>query len=341
VAAIFCYIVFLVKNSFQREDIKKEIVALQTVGTIQQKEDEKTVINYQKKISDFADLLNNHEFASNAFAFMEAETMPNIWFKQFSLDEKNAGIQLSGEADSMDALSRQVAVFEKNKYVINIATLNSSLGDSARVAFNINLSLSQDIFSYIANAMQVLEVTTPTEQPVAQDNQTQDNQPVPEDVIVPEEQTITDEQQNPQDQAQSPTKSSENLITVFHLLLKPEVIGLVNQTSHTITLRVPFGTDVKNLTPSMVISPEATVSPDSSIPQNFENPVTYTIIAQDGSVQSYEASVIINPPPEVIENTNQAGNIWIIIIIAVIVILVIIAVLIFVWKKFKGPKHNF
>ena len=88
VATILCYLIFLTKNIWQRHDIKTELTKLQLVGTESQKQEESTVITYQKKIVDFTGLLNNHEFASNAFAFMQTETMPNIWFKQFSLDEK-------------------------------------------------------------------------------------------------------------------------------------------------------------------------------------------------------------------------------------------------------------
>lgn len=147
VATVLCYLIFLVKNNFLRQDIKKEIAALQTVGTNQQKEYETVVIRYQKKINDFVNLLKNHEFASKALVFMEEQTMPNIWFKQFSLDQKSRGIQLIGEADSMDAFARQVTSFEKNKYVKNIGTLNSSLGDAGRTQFNINLLLDQSIFT--------------------------------------------------------------------------------------------------------------------------------------------------------------------------------------------------
>ncbi len=101
VATVFCYGIFFVKNGIQRKDMEKEISALQTVGTARQKEQEKQVIAYQSKINDFSILLENHEFASNAFAFMEAQTMPNIFFKQFILDEKNAAVQLSGQAENM------------------------------------------------------------------------------------------------------------------------------------------------------------------------------------------------------------------------------------------------
>ena len=147
---------------FREQDIKIETADLQTVGTDQQKQQETEVINYQKKIKDFTNLLKNHEFASNVFAFMQAQTMPNIWFNQFSLDEKNNAVQLSGESDNMDAFSRQVAVFEKNKYVKNIGTFNSSLGESARIEFNMNLMLDQNIFNYLSDMLLSSIATSPT-----------------------------------------------------------------------------------------------------------------------------------------------------------------------------------
>ena len=163
ISTILCYLIFLTKNSFQREDIKKEIAALQTVGTNQQKEHEKEVVDYQKKIGDFTGLLNGNEFASNVFVFLQAQTMPNIWFKQFTLDAKNNAVQLSGESDDMDGFSRQVAVFEKNKYVKNIGTLNSSPGDLARVEFNLNLTLDQNIFSYLSSAPSISGTVLPSQ----------------------------------------------------------------------------------------------------------------------------------------------------------------------------------
>ena len=83
VATILCYLIFLTKNILQKEDIKTE-TKLQTVGT-ETKNKKKDVITYRKKIADFSRLFKNHEFASNVFAFMQRQTMPNIWFKQFPL----------------------------------------------------------------------------------------------------------------------------------------------------------------------------------------------------------------------------------------------------------------
>ena len=152
IAVVFCYLIFIVKNNIQRTQIKEEEDKIESVASGQQKSDENEVILYQKKIGDFVGLLKNHEFASHAFIFMEQHTLPDVWFERISIDEGNASLQLSGETDNMESLSRQVAVFEKNEYVKSIGLLNSSLGESAMVSFNLSLALDSKIFSYTSDA---------------------------------------------------------------------------------------------------------------------------------------------------------------------------------------------
>jgi hypothetical protein len=165
IAAVFCYVIFVVKNTMQSREIKSIEASMETVGTDQQKVYEKEVIAYQKKFNAYVDLLKNHEFASHAFVFMEGQTRPNVWFKNFGLNRKAGEISLSGEADDMNAFSRQVAVFEKNEYVSKMSSLNSSLGESGRVNFNFNLSLDPKIFGYIYETLgevPPLETVTPS-----------------------------------------------------------------------------------------------------------------------------------------------------------------------------------
>lgn len=327
VAAMFCWVIFLTKNNFIRNDIKIEDASLQTVGTLSQKEHEKEVINYQGKISDFADLLKNHQFASNVFVFVQAQTMPNIWFKQFGLDQKNAAVQLSGEADNMDAFSRQVAAFEGNEYVKNIGTLNTSSGNSARTEFNIALALGQDIFNYIANVSPASQTSAPSAQP----------SPTTQTTPVGSQGASTVPATTPASGQQSlipHNKSSEKLITSFHLLLNPEVIGVLDETNYTVTLNVPYGTDVKNLITSIITSPNATVLPASYASQDFTNPVAYTVTAEDGSTQKYMITVVVAAPPP-IKKPNQSGLIGLIVIVIVIII-VTAAVVFFILRKNKN-----
>ena len=302
VATMLCYLIFIFKNNMQAEDIKNQEAALQTVGTQQQKDYEKDVISYQRKIADFARLLKNHEFASNVFVFMENQTMPNVWFKQFNLDEKGAQIQVSGEADDMKVFVRQVAGFENNEYVKSVDLLNSSLNESARVNFNLSLSLNQKIFDYIAeNEVPLLETTSPSSgEPLT-------NQEV--------------------------AQSSAKLITLFDLS-SPEVTGIIDQTAYTIELDVPFGTDVQSLTPTINISTNATINPLSETAQDFINPVLYTVTAQDGTAQSYTATVRVLPKPK-----SAAGTIILWIIFIVIMIAAGLAAFMFFREKMRKNKE--
>jgi len=289
VATIFCYVVFLAKNYFQRAEIEEKVEALKTVGTKQQKEQEEYVLLYQRKIKDFTTLLSGHEFASSVFAFMQKETMPNIWFKQFNLDGKSDSMQLTGESDDMDSLSRQVANLERNEYVKNLTALSSSLGDSAKIEFNLKMVLEKKIFDYILHSSlekekeennlenTEIEPEVPAEEPAELPSEEPAEEP--ENTVVPEE------------------KSSEKNIISFSLASNPEISAEVDQMNKTVVLNLPHDANIKNLTPVIAVSPKATVVPSSNVSQDFTSPVSYRVIAEDATIQDYTVQVVLAPKP--------------------------------------------
>lgn len=308
VATIFCYVIFLVKNDMQRLEIKKHEAMLQDIGTKQQKEYEKAVLSYQKKIKDFSILFENHEFASRSFEFMQDQTIPEVWFKQFNLERKGRGMRLLGEANNMESFSRQVAIFENNPYVESVTALNSELGASASVVFNISMDMSQELFGYVSQAHA-------NQQAVSE--------------------ALADSSANVFETSDA---KFEKKITVFYILLSPEVIGSVDQNNNTITVDVPYGTDVTNLIPFIITSPEAIVVPGSSVAQDFSRPVIYKVAARDGSVQAY--TVTVNVLPEEPKEKNKYLFIYIYIISGAVVIALLIAFSVFFTKKLKGQKNN-
>lgn len=166
-AAVLCWLIFSVKVSMQKKDIKELDSALQSVGTEQQKSFEKTVFSYQKKVNDFAVLLKNRQFVSSIFNLMEQQTFFNVWFEKFSMNKKDGEIDVSGEADNMAALSRQVSVLEKNEYVKKITVLSSKLGSSGKVDFNLSIIMDQKIFSpSLASIGTLLLEVTPSSQKI-------------------------------------------------------------------------------------------------------------------------------------------------------------------------------
>ena len=77
--------------------------------------------------------------------------------------------------------------------------------------------------------------------------------------------------------------------------LTPAVVGTVNATAHTVTLTVPYGTDVTTLVPTITLSPQATVSPLSNVAADFTNPVTYTVTSGSSVDQDWTVTVSIAP----------------------------------------------
>lgn len=146
--AILTYGVFAYKYYIQDQEINEINEKMLAFPTVQQKEQEKEVFDYKKKIDDFSAILNNQKFFSNVFVFMEKNTLPNVSFSLFDITESLREVRLSGETDNMSSLSHQIQVFEENKdYVKSISVLNSQLGANGATKFVLNISFHPQIFN--------------------------------------------------------------------------------------------------------------------------------------------------------------------------------------------------
>ena len=72
------------------------------------------------------------------------------------------------------------------------------------------------------------------------------------------------------------------------------IVGVIDKNQHTVTLDFPAGTDVSHLTPTIVVSIYAKVSPASGEAQDFTNPVIYTVTAYDGSTVDYQVTAVVH-----------------------------------------------
>jgi PGF-pre-PGF domain-containing protein len=94
--------------------------------------------------------------------------------------------------------------------------------------------------------------------------------------------------------------------------IDPAVNGSINESLKTITLKVPHGTNVTALVPTIVHS-GTNISPNTGVAQNFTNPVIYTVTDANSSTQNYTVSVIIaantdNNPPATPTNSGGGGG---------------------------------
>ena len=317
VVLVFSYGVLMIKNYQQKQEILLLDARLKDTRSSEEKKQEAEVLRYQKKIADFSLLIKNHTFASNVFGFIEKNTVLDVWLKQFVMDQKSSQIQLSGQADSMESFSRQVANLENNEYIKSIGVISSFIDDSKRVDFSFNLAMDPKIFSYID------QTATP---PVVESTSPAPGSPI------------------------NVGPSSEKRITNFRFLLNPGVLGNIDQVSHTITVDVPYGTNVRSLKAVIIVSQKATVSPDASLPLDFSNPVQFEVRAEDASSQLYRVLVNVLPqqvePQQSVQNqesqipTKSLINLPAIIFIVTLVLLIIILVSYAVFNLFKGPRHQ-
>ncbi len=92
--------------------------------------------------------------------------------------------------------------------------------------------------------------------------------------------------------------SSAKAITSFTV---PGQTGLtvINEAAHTITVTVPFGTNVSALvatfsTTGVSVAVGATPQVSGVTVNNFTSPVTYTVTAQDSTIQDYVVTIAPN-----------------------------------------------
>ena len=84
---------------------------------------------------------------------------------------------------------------------------------------------------------------------------------------------------------------NEKLILKFEV---DSVVGSVDEDSKMVVLDFPGGTDVSHLTPTIIVSTYATVEPESGVPQDFTNPVYYTVTAMDGTTVQYMVTAVVH-----------------------------------------------
>lgn len=77
----------------------------------------------------------------------------------------------------------------------------------------------------------------------------------------------------------------------------------------TINVTVPYGTQLNGLVPEIDIKGK-TVAPASGVPQNFTNPVVYTVTAEDGSSVSYVVIVTVAFPKDIVYFGSSDNNFY-------------------------------
>ncbi len=149
IIVFFTYFIIVFKVYLQNKEINELDSRIATYGLSQQKIYEKRVLDYKKKINDYSFIISNQKISSNVFAFIEARTLPNVWFSSFNMSKSTNEIKLSGESENMETLGRQVRVFEKsNDYISSINVSSLEIQTTGKTNFILSFYLKPEIFSY-------------------------------------------------------------------------------------------------------------------------------------------------------------------------------------------------
>ncbi len=92
--------------------------------------------------------------------------------------------------------------------------------------------------------------------------------------------------------------SNETDIVSF-TLAEQTTAATIDNLLHTVSIEVPYGTDVTALVPTIGISAKASMDPASGVAADYSVPVVYTVTAEDGvAIQDWTTTVIVLPNPD-------------------------------------------
>ncbi|MEP4001485.1 MAG: malectin domain-containing carbohydrate-binding protein, partial [Ekhidna sp.] len=103
-------------------------------------------------------------------------------------------------------------------------------------------------------------------------------------------------------------QNNENDILTF-TLVEQTGEATIDTDNHTVTVEVNNGTDITDLEPTITVSDNATISPDSGVSNDFTNPVDYSITAEDGTTQLWSVNVTEVAPANTAPQITSATTI--------------------------------
>ena len=71
----------------------------------------------------------------------------------------------------------------------------------------------------------------------------------------------------------------------------------IDEDSFQIQVKLPFGTSISSLKPTITFSEQASISPINKEPQDFSNGKDYTVTAEDGSTRTYRVQITFQVSP--------------------------------------------
>ena len=103
-----------------------------------------------------------------------------------------------------------------------------------------------------------------------------------------------------------PTKSSAKKLVSFEITISnQQYLATIDSVKNIITITLPFGTTINQLTPLISASLNSTISPASNVPQDFSKTLIYKVTAEDGSSTDYSVNITFGLPKNPEKTVNS------------------------------------
>lgn len=151
--SIFILLIFIVaslilislekKAKISLQDLDEKIFKARTPEIVSL---EKEILNYQKEIKDFSQLIGQHLFPSKLFPFLEEKTHPRTFFSRIDSIPRDSKISLSGQTESFLTLGQQLLIFQSDSSVKDLNLSGVSITKEGKIGFDLEISLDPKIF---------------------------------------------------------------------------------------------------------------------------------------------------------------------------------------------------
>lgn len=150
-SAMFIWKTYFLKNGLSESKAKNDALNAE----ISEKMESSSLIA-DMKANNIEKILANHLYPSKFYRLLESLTLKNIFYKDFFLDAtvvKNDSVQakISGEADSFNALAKQLEIFRGSKDIIGVSFDTAQANKNGKIDFSVELSFKISSMRFFAD----------------------------------------------------------------------------------------------------------------------------------------------------------------------------------------------
>jgi hypothetical protein len=142
---IYVALAFLFTPYLERQISEKDMEIEKVAASVPQEEQERFLVFYSQ-LANLKSLLDNHVVSTPLFDWLEANTNSQIFYSSLSTVTNDNNLILEGVAESYDALTEQLEVFNQSSEIKKYSVQQSSRLPSGRVQFRVDVLFNNQFF---------------------------------------------------------------------------------------------------------------------------------------------------------------------------------------------------